>query len=267
MTNHWQELLLAFLVTLLAGLSTGIGSLVVYRKRELNTNFLAGSLGFSAGVMLYLSLIEILPESRVALAEIYGDRLGLIYTTLAFFAGMIILIAINRFVPSPDFFKSSLNHQHADPTLSSGELYRVGILTMLAIAIHNFPEGFANFIGTLHNPALGLRLSLAIAIHNIPEGISVAIPIYFATANRRKAVRISFLSGVSEPLGALLGFLLFRQFISEATFGVLFAMIAGIMTYISIDELLPIAEKYGDHKFVIRGILTGMAVIALSLVI
>lgn len=259
---------MAFTITLLAGLSTGLGSFVIYSKRQLNHNYLATALGFSAGVMLYLSLIEILPESRTYLEAYFGEELGFIVTSFAFFMGMFLLILINRIIPDPDYFRVNLsifgsNWYDKDRT----KLYRTSLLTLLAIAIHNFPEGLVTFMAGLHNPSLGLQLGLAIAIHNIPEGISVAVPLYYATGDKKRAVKVTFLSGLAEPLGAVIGFLLFRNFVNDLTIGLIFALIAGIMTFISLDELLPVAEDYGEHKYVIRGLMTGMAVIAVSLIL
>ena len=145
-------------------------------------------------------------------------------------------------------------------------LMRMGLFSALAIAIHNFPEGLATFVGALQDPTLGVSIAVAIAIHNIPEGIAVSVPIFFATGSRRKAFRYSFLSGLSEPVGGLVGFFL-RSFLSDATFGIVFALVAGIMIYISLDELLPTAEKYGEHHVAIYGMVGGMAVMALSLLL
>ena len=265
---EFYNYLIAFSVTMVAGLSTGLGGLIIYTQEKINSNYLATALGFSAGVMLYLSLVEILPESRHSLKLYLGARIGLLITTISFFTGMLLIVLINRFIPHPDYFHidtSSLAPEYSEK--EAVKLYRAGILTLVAIAIHNFPEGIVTFIGSLHNPSLGIKLAIAIAIHNIPEGISVAIPIYYATNNKLKAVKVASLSGIAEPLGAIIGFLIFRNYINDFTFGIIFALIAGIMTYISIDELLPIAERYGEHKFVVRGLLSGMAVIALSLLI
>ena len=146
-------------------------------------------------------------------------------------------------------------------------LLRMGMFSALAIAIHNFPEGLATFTAALSDPTLGISIAVAIAIHNIPEGIAVSVPIYFATGDRKKAFKMSFLSGLSEPVGALVGFFLLYNFFNEAMFGLIFAGVAGIMVYISLDELLPTAEKYGEHHIAIYGMISGMVVMALSLVL
>lgn len=265
-----SNFIFAFAITLFSGLSTGIGSLILYKKQTFNQHFLAMSLGFSAGVMIYLSFIELLPESRKVLEQSFGHSLGLFYTTVAFFVGIGLVACINRLIPEADYFKVKLANDETTSELNHKdhqELYRIRILTMITLAIHNFPEGFASFFGGLHNTAWGLNLGFAIAIHNIPEGIAVAIPIYYATKNKKQAIKISFLSGLTEPLGAIIGFLFLLPFYNEMTFAILFAVIAGIMTYISLDELIPIAEKYGEHHLVMKGFLLGMAVISVSLML
>lgn len=143
----------------------------------------------------------------------------------------------------------------------------MGLFSALAIGIHNFPEGLATFIGALQDPALGISIAAAIAIHNIPEGIAVSVPIYYATQSRQKAFALSFLSGLAEPVGALLGYFLLIQFFSDAIFGIVFAGVAGIMVYISLDELLPTAEEYGEHHIAIYGLISGMLIMAISLLL
>ncbi|NLC45025.1 MAG: zinc transporter ZupT [Clostridiales bacterium] len=267
-----ETLLFAFGITLFSGLSTGIGSLIALKAKKINEKILAAALGFSAGVMIYVSMIEMFAEAKASLENLYGPTKGFTYTTLAFFAGMALIAIIDKLVPTA---KNPHEVQDLDELKDSeeieknkkSELYRTGLFTALAIAIHNFPEGFANFIGALDDPALGISIGIAIAIHNIPEGISVSVPIFYATGNRRKAIGYSFLSGLSEPLGAVVGYFILRSFINYAMFGIAFALIAGIMVYISFDELLPTAEKYGEHHVVIYGLIAGMAVMALSLLV
>lgn len=144
---------------------------------------------------------------------------------------------------------------------------RTGILTAAAIAIHNFPEGVATFVSSLQQPTIAIPIVVAIAIHNIPEGISVSVPIFYATGSRKKAFLYSFLSGLSEPLGAVVAYLVLRPYLSETLFGIAFAVVAGIMVFISFDELLPSAEAYGEHHLCIYGLLTGMGVMAVSLLL
>lgn len=260
------NVLFAFGLTLFAGLSTGIGSALAFYTKKTNEKFLSAALGFSAGVMIYVSLIEIFVKARDSLELAYGPKLGYIFTTLAFFAGIVLIGIIDKFVPSEE----NPHEIHGADEMtkkarSERELMRMGLFSALAIAIHNFPEGLATFIGALSNPTLGISIAVAIAIHNIPEGIAVSVPIFYATGDRKKAFMYSFLSGLSEPVGAFIGYFILSRFINDATFGLVFASVAGIMVYISLDELLPTAEKYGEHHIAIGGLIMGMAVMAGSL--
>ena len=246
---------LAFGLSLFAGLSTGLGGLLVALKRNPSDKFLAASLGFSAGVMVYISLVE-LPEG---VASLGGDDRAQVWGTVAFFAGIAVIALIDRFVPE------EIN-PHEDP--SGGKTMRnVGVVTGLAIAVHNFPEGFASFIAALEDPALGLPIAIAIAIHNIPEGVAVAVPLRQATGQKWKAAGWATLSGLAEPLGALIGFLLLRPFLGPETLGVAYAAIAGIMVFVSLDKLLPTAIQTGRHHTAIYGLIAGMAVMAVSLLV
>ena len=263
-----EPIILAFLVTLGAGLATGIGSLLAFTRKAPSKKFLAFMLGLSAGVMLYVSLVEIFQKAVGSLEEATGSYAsGYVWATVGFFAGFVIIGII-------DHFFDKLNPSHHD--LETGNqteeeverksLMRMGLFTALAIAIHNFPEGLATFIATIEEPALGIAFAAAIAIHNIPEGIAVSIPIYKATGSRIKAFWYSFASGLAEPIGALIGFFILSQFINEYFFGVVFAAVAGIMVYVSLDELLPTAKK-NDHHLPIIGVFCGMAIMASSLVL
>ncbi|MGX8794915.1 zinc transporter ZupT [Fusibacter sp. JL298sf-3] len=257
-----NTILFAFGLTLFAGLSTGIGSALAFYTKQTNKKFLSAALGFSAGVMIYVSMIEIFAKAKDSLAVVYGPTKGYWVTTIAFFAGILLIGLIDKFVPNAEN-----PHEVRDVTEMNKDhaLLRMGLFSALAIAIHNFPEGLATFTGAIQDPALGLSIAVAIAIHNIPEGIAVSVPIYYATGDKKKAFMYSFLSGLSEPVGALLGYFLLMRFFTESTFGIVFALVAGIMVYISLDELLPTAEKYGEHHVAIFGLIAGMAVMALSL--
>lgn len=260
--------LFAFGLTLFAGLSTGIGSALAFFHRKFNPQFLAGSLGFSAGVMIYVSLVEILAKARVALALQYGDQLGYALAVLSFFLGIAVVALIDAIIPSHQNPHEYHDEAADDPQSPQARaLLRMGVFSALAIAIHNFPEGLATFIGALHNPAVGMSIAFAIAIHNIPEGVAVSVPIYFATRSRRKAFLFSFASGIAEPIGAVLGYLLFVRWLQIDIFGFVFAAVAGIMVYISLDELFPTAERYGKHHIAIGGVMLGMLVMAVSLVL
>ncbi|KLU40316.1 MAG: zinc transporter ZupT [Limnochordia bacterium] len=268
-----SSVLFAFGLTLLAGLSTGIGSALAFYTKRTNEKFLSAALGFSAGVMIYVSMIEIFAKAKNSLEMVYGPTKGAWITTLGFFAGIALIALIDRFVPSEENPHEIRDVDEMAATAEAAKeaenkaLMRMGMFSALAIAIHNFPEGLATFVGALQDPTLGVSIAVAIAIHNIPEGIAVSVPIYYATGSRRKAFRYSFLSGLSEPLGAIVGFFLLRSFLSDAMFGIIFALVAGIMVYISLDELLPTAEKYGEHHVAIYGSVAGMAVMALSLLL
>lgn len=269
--NFWFALGL----TIFAGLSTGIGSAIAFYTRKTNETFLSAALGFSAGVMIYVSMIEIFPKALDSLVLAYGDtnyHKAYLITTISFFAGMALIAIIDKLVPeaeNPHEIRdaSEICDKECEENRKKKALLRMGVFSALAIAIHNFPEGLATFMSGLSNPTLGISIAIAIAIHNIPEGISVSVPVYYATGNKKKAFGYSFLSGLAEPIGALIGFFILRSFLGDELFGLVFAAVAGIMVYISLDELLPTAEKYGKHHVAITGLILGMIVMALSLVI
>ena len=265
-----ENVILAFGLTLFAGLATGIGSALAFFTKRTNTRFLSTALGFSAGVMIYVSLIEIFLKARETLSAELGDTRGYWYTTIAFFIGMIFIALIDKVVPSfenPHEPRKIEEMGKEAEELKKSQLLRMGMFSALAIAIHNFPEGLATFTSALKDPALGLSIAIAIAIHNVPEGIAVSVPIYYATGNKRRAFVFSFLSGLAEPIGAIVGYFILLQFFNDIIFGLLFAGVAGIMVFISLDELLPTAEKYGEHHLAIYGVVSGMIVMALSLLL
>ncbi|MGM0498892.1 MAG: zinc transporter ZupT [Bacillota bacterium] len=262
----------AFLLTLFAGLSTGIGSILAFFSKRRNSSFLSISLGFSAGVMIYVSFVEIFFKAEEALVSYYGSTTGQWMTVLSFFVGILIIALIDKLVPeyeNPHEPRSDkdLSHLKADDFDDNEELERMGSFSALAIAIHNFPEGLATFAAALSDPALGISIAIAIALHNIPEGISVSVPIYYATGSKKKALAYSFLSGLAEPFGALIGYFVLRSFFNDMVFGFLFGSVAGIMVYISIDELLPTSRRYGKEHQEIYGFIAGMGVMAVSLLL
>lgn len=258
----------AFGITLFAGLCTGIGSLFTLCIKRINHKFLSGTLGFSAGVMLYISMIELFPEASKELIHIYGSARGYGYATIAFFGGIAFIAIIDRIIPSDEMPRELLNYRIIKNTkVKDFNMLRTGLFTALAVMIHNFPEGLVSFITSLENPALGTSIAISIAIHNIPEGIAVFSPIYYATGSKRKAFCYSFYSGLTEPLGAIIGYFLLYNFLNRTMLGILLATVAGIMVYISIDELLPSAQKYGEHYIAIYGFLIGMALMAVNLII
>lgn len=259
--------LFAFALTALAGLSTGIGSAIALFFRRTNTRFLSVSLGLSAGVMIYVSFVELLSEARDSLVEVLGDHSGNWAAAGAFFGGVLIIALIDRLVPAVENPHEARLLETMDDQPRRKRMMRMGLMTAVAIAVHNFPEGMAAFASALAAPSLGVPIAIAIAIHNIPEGISVSVPIYQATGSRRKAFWWSFLSGLAEPAGALIGYGLLRVLLSDAFVGVLLGAVAGIMVFISLDELFPTAQEYGEGHLAIYGLVAGMAVMALSLLL
>ena len=257
-----NNVLLAFAFTLFAGLSTGIGSAIAFFARHTNTRFLSVSLGFSAGVMIYVSLIEIFSKAKESLVLSLGETQGYWATVIAFFGGMFVIAIIDKLVPEVENpHEARMVEETIHPeAFKKKKLLRMGMFSALAIAIHNFPEGLATFTATLKDPTLGIAIAVAIAIHNIPEGIAVSVPIYYATGDKRKAFRLSFLSGLAEPAGALIGYLILMPFFNDVIFGVLFASVAGIMVFISVDELLPAAREYGKAHLSIYGLIAGMII-------
>ena len=274
----WSTVGFAFGLTLFAGLATGIGSAIAFFAKRTNTGFLSVALGFSAGVMIYVSFVEIIVKARTALVDDLGITAGYWVTTAAFFGGILFIAIIDKLIPSvenphemhkveeiAEIDKMVENPDYQDH--KSKKLMRMGLFTALAIAIHNFPEGLATFTAALSDPNLGIAIAVAIAIHNIPEGIAVSVPVYYATGSKKKAFWLSFLSGLAEPVGALFGYLILMPFMGPMVFGILFAAVAGIMVFISLDELLPAAEEYGEHHLSIYGLIAGMAVMAISLLL
>ena len=295
MNNVWFALGL----TLFAGMATGIGSAIAFLAKRTNYRFLSIATGFSAGVMLYVSFVEIFIKGVDSLVESYGDPMGHWINAASFFGGMALIGIIDALIPHaenpheihseletaplhdpnapiPDFETLQMkqvadvhDHTHYNP-----KLMRMGLFTALAIAIHNFPEGLATFLAALEDPALGIPIAIAIALHNIPEGISVSVPIFYATGNRRKAFIYSFLSGLAEPIGAGIAYLAIRFLMGDDSggippqiMGILFGGVAGIMVYISLDELLPTSRAYGKGHDSLFGLVAGMLVMALSLLL
>lgn len=293
-----QSVWLALGLTLFAGLATGIGSIIAFTAKRTNYRFLSVSTGFSAGVMLYVSFVEIFFKGNAALIATYGDRLGYWINTASFFAGMLLIGLIDNLIPSAEnphethseaeiaplhdvaapfpnlrMARRTTDTDFHDHPLHKEKLLRMGLFTALAIGIHNFPEGLATFLAALHDPHLGIAIAVAVALHNIPEGISVSVPIFYATGNRKKAFAYSFLSGLAEPVGAGIAYLAIRLFVGNGEIippqimGVMFGGVAGIMVYISLDELLPTSRAYGKGHDSLFGLIGGMLVMALSLVL
>lgn len=262
-----SQILFGLLLTLGAGLATGVGSCIAFFFKRSDHKFLSFALGFSGGVMIYISLAELLSEARNGLIHIFGDRPGALAATGAFFAGIAVAMLIDRLVPTHENPHEFRAVEEMDSPRHKDRILRSGLLFALAVGIHNFPEGMAVFMASLAAPGTGISIAVAIAIHNIPEGITVSVPIYHATGNRKKAFAWSLLSGLAEPLGALAAWLIFAPFLSETLLLLIFAGVAGIMVFISFDELLPLAEEYGEHHLSILGLIAGMLIMAISLII
>lgn len=264
-----MNIAIAFLFTLIAGLSTGVGSLIAFLAKSTNKKFLCVSMGFSAGVMIYVSMIEIFTKAQESLVMEYGKVKGNWVTVIAFFGGMFLIAIIDKLIPSennPHEIKC-VDGTVKDINAKNKSLMRMGVFTALAIGIHNFPEGLATFVSALQEPSIAIPIVVAIAIHNIPEGIAVSVPIYHSTGSKKKAFTYSFLSGLAEPIGALIGWLVLLPIMSDAVFGIIFSSVAGIMVFISLDELLPTAREYGEHHLSIYGLISGMIVMAVSLLL
>jgi ZIP family zinc transporter len=261
------DVFFALALTLMAGLSTGLGGLLVVFFKAENKKLLSICLSFSAGVMLYVSFAEILFKGfdALALEDGLGGALGYAVATLAFFGGVGFIAVIDKLMP----------HEPRDD--SDCGLKRTGIMSGLAIAIHNLPEGFLTFMAAMYDPALGISVAIAIALHNIPEGVAMASPIYFATGSRKKAIAFTGFSGLSEPIGGLIAWFLLRDVFADTSglglgigasmaFGISFAFVGGIMVFVAMHQLLPTACKYGNYNNVIKWVFIGMGFIALSLI-
>lgn len=262
-----SSVLIAFLLTLVAGGATSIGAALGVMGRGTSPKLLAGGLGLSAGVMLYVSFVELLPEGAHVLSgggEVTGH--GTALAVLSFFVGIALIAVLDRLVPSsvsPHEFSGRMSgdegvprapdEQAADRALRA-RLMRTGTVTAIALALHNVPEGFATFVA-------------AIALHNIPEGLAVAVPVRRATGSRAKAFWLATMTGLAEPVGAVLGFVLLAPLLSGAGMGAILAGVAGVMVFVSLDELLPAAEETGEHHTVIYSLIAGMAVMALTLLV
>ncbi|HEA8082248.1 TPA: zinc transporter ZupT [Campylobacter jejuni] len=282
----FEQIFIAMLLTLFAGFSTAIGSIIAFFSRKDDLRVLSLGLGFSAGVMIYISFMEILPTALKDFKNYYNSHWAELLGLACFFGGILISLLIDKLIPedvNPHEPKEDLSELKICPLSQKGQnppkfhpgeklhqintkaLKRTGIFTALAIAIHNFPEGFATFISSLDNLTLGIAIAIAVAIHNIPEGLAVSLPIYHATGDKKKAFIYSALSGFAEPLGAFVGALILLPFIGDLTLAISFAVIAGIMVFISLDELLPAAKTYDKAHDSLYGLIAGMAIMALSL--
>lgn len=250
-----EDVTIAFLLTIFAGISTGIGSLIALLVPNLKFTWLSILLGFAAGAMIYLSFVELLAESI--------DAVGFFQANAAFFLGILGMVLLDNAIEH--IHMDTLPDENSFFVCENRDLQKTGLLTAIGIAMHNFPEGMAVLVSSLSSPYLGFSIAIAIAIHNIPEGVAVSVPIYCASGDRKKAFVYSVFSGLTEPLGAVLGYFLFFRFLTTETLFLMLAAVGGVMVFICFDELLPISIKYGNEHLTFLGVFSGMAVIALSL--
>lgn len=252
-----ENVYVAFLFTILAGLSTAIGSSIAFFIKKPKFSYLSFLMGFSAGVMIYVSFVELLSRSI--------QEVGFNLANLGFFGGIAVIYLVDELIPHVHMDTKIDSHHEAveDPK----RLMEAGVLTAVGIAIHNFPEGLSVLTISLQSISVGASVALAIAVHNIPEGIAVSIPIYYATGDRKRAFLYSVFSGVAEPLGAAFGFFILFPFLTQTVLSTTLAVVAGIMVFICFDELLPIAREYGNEHLSTLGLFFGMIVMTLSLTI
>lgn len=243
------------ILSLLAGMSTVIGAFIVFFSKSQNKKLITFALSFSAGVMITVSFTDLFVSAEETLSKHHGNFKGVVFTLIFLLIGALMALLIDRFIPDEPRQVSSERGE---------KLYRVGFVSMIALMIHNFPEGIATFVSGYESTTLGISIALAIALHNIPEGISVAMPIYYSTGSKAKAFKYTFISGLAEPIGAFLAFLFLRPFINEVILAIIFAIVAGIMLYISFEELIPAARKYGYDKLYVLSIFLGICIIPLS---
>ena len=252
-----QSAMFALILSFLAGISTVLGACIVFFSKQKSKRTISFSLGFSGGVMICVSFTDLFPFAETTLVKSYGNIKGVLLTILYMLSGVIFAMLIDNFIPHESKVTVS------DKT-NNAKLFRVGLVSMIAITLHNFPEGIATFMSSYQNAALGISISLAIAMHNIPEGIAVAMPIYYSTGKRTKALKYTFYSGLSEPVGALLAFFILKPFISEFLLGLIFAFVMGIMLYICFEELIPSSREYGYTKLSLCSIFLGICIMPIT---
>ena len=244
-----MNLTIALIVSTMAGLSTVLGGLVIFFKfKEENINkFIVGSLAFSLAIMIGISITDLIPSSTYTLLREKGVGEGIIYSFVALILGIILIKYLNKLISKAEVKKS--------------DLYKLGILNMLALIIHNFPEGIATFMSSYKDFNLGLKLALAISFHNIPEGISIAVPIYYATNSKKQALLKTFLSGIAEPIGAIIAYIFLSKYITSSLISIILILVGGIMITLAIEVILPKAQKYNLKKPLVVGLLIGLALI------
>ena len=260
--NIQSEVFTAFLITFVAGAATAIGAAMTFAIKRNDFKLFALGMSFSAGVMIYLSFMDIMPiamrmmrDGNAAVAGI-GEKPAQLFASAMFFAGVLVAACIDYFIPE------HVEHEMIDKNSSASKRRRnagrVGIITAIALGVHNFPEGLSVFVTSMENVALGLSVGIAIMLHNIPEGVSVALPIYNATGNKKKAFWTATLSGLAEPAGAIAAYFILVPYLTPVGVGAAMAVTAGIMIFIPLDELLPMAKEYGHEHYGIVGAFLGM---------
>lgn len=247
-----REVLIALLITTGAGLSTMIGGALGLIVKEKNSKFFSFTIGFTAGIMVGISFFELLPSGI--------EEIGFLRACISFFIGFIFIFLIDYFVPHEYIGQKDHRNTKADK-----KLLRTGLFIALGIGIHNFPEGMAVFYGALVDIKIGLAIAIAITLHNIPEGLAISVPIYRATGSKSKAFFWAFFSGIVEPLGALITIFFLFPSVNPSYLSYLISAIAGIMVYISLDELLPVSRSYGHSHIPMLSFLIGMIIMFLSL--
>jgi len=247
--------ILPIFLSLLAGLSTVIGAFIVFFSTSENKKMITFALAFSAGVMITISFTDLFPTAEKTLTSYFGVFNGVILSLFFLIVGILVAMLIDNFISLEAKTNSSKN---------SNNLYKVGFVSMIALMLHNFPEGIATYVSGYQNISLGINITIAIALHNIPEGISIAMPIYYATGNKIKAFKYTFISGIAEPIGAIFAFLFLKPYINDLILSVIFALVAGIMLYIAFEELIPESRFYGYDKLYIFSLVLGICIIPIS---
>ena len=249
-----NNILFALILSTMAGLSTLIGAIFIFIKisnKNLN-KFISFCLAFSIAVMISISIFDLIPSSFFEITNIYGVGKSLIILILSFFISYVIITCLSNLI---------------DKETKSVDLYKLGILNMIVLILHNLPEGIATFLSSYHSASLGIKLSVAIMLHNIPEGISIAVPIYYATKNKKKAIRATLISGLSEPLGAILAFLFLKRFVSDVMISIVLIVVAGLMITLSIQEMFPKVLKYKENKYLYLGLVIGTILVIINVLI
>jgi len=260
-----REVILSLGLTTIVGLSMGLGSLLSFIVKETNKRFLSLSLSFSAGIMIYVSFMAILPEGMELVESHYGGEGGGFIPLIGFFGGMLITAIIEKVVHKFGGHYHGHHHDHDHHHKEDDHLSKLGLMSAIAIAIHNLPEGLAIFTAGLKDITVAIPIAGAVILHNIPLSIAISVPIYHSTGSKKKAFVYSLLVGLCQPLGAIIGYLVLSNFFTDLLFGILFSIVAGIMIFVSLDELLPSSQKGQDHHISVYGAIAGMIVMAISL--